>query len=151
MVRSGRQGAILLCSWISHACVGEQGSTTFHVLTMLQHHSIATLLTRARYRGSLVLIALYVHGLPVLSLTLTNHNGHRTWVRNTLRIQGTVGTNVEPGRGRDTRWLSIRFQEGQGEVEQPPFLLTPSRTNVADATNLATIHIHAIGRLVRCK
>ena len=104
MVRSDHQGVILWYLVIFHADVGEPDSTTFLVLVMLQHLSIATLPTRPRYRGSLVLIALYLLGLLVSSLTLMRGSGHRTLVRGTLRTQVHVGTNVEPGRGRDTRW-----------------------------------------------
>ena len=69
MVRSGHQGVILWYLVISHADVGKPGSTTFLVLIMLQHLSIATLPTRPRYHGSSVLSAFYIFGLPVLSLS----------------------------------------------------------------------------------
>jgi hypothetical protein len=61
-----------------------------------------------------------------------------------------VGTNVEPGRERGTRWSWIRCPVERGEGEQAPFLLTPSRINVVNVVDLGTTHIHAIGRLVRC-
>ena len=69
MMRSGHQRVILWYLVIFHADVGEQGSATFHVLIILQHLGIATLTTRSRYRGSSVLTALYLLGLPVSSLT----------------------------------------------------------------------------------
>jgi hypothetical protein len=53
------QGVILWYLVISHADVAKLGSTTFLVLIMLQHLSIATLPTRPRYHGSSVLTALY--------------------------------------------------------------------------------------------
>ena len=145
------EGGIRLSLLISHAHVVNRGSTTFHVLIMWQQRGIATLTTRARYLGSSVLTTLCLRGLPVSSLIGMRESGHRTPGPNTLRIRVAVGTNVEPGRGRDTRWLWISFQEERGEGEQPPFLLTPSRTNVADVVDLATIHAHAIGHLVRCE
>ena len=151
MVRSGHQGVILWYLVISHADVGKLGSTTFLVLIMLQHLSIATLPTRPRYRRSSVLTALYRLGLPVSSLSWTRVSGHLTLGQNTLQIQVPVGTNVEPGRGRGTRWSWTRFPVERGEGEQPPFLLTPSRTNVANVVDLGIIHVHAIGSLVRCK
>ena len=69
---------------IFHVDVGEQGSTTFRVLIILQHLGIATLTTRSRYHGSLVLTALYLLDRPILSLTLTRGSGHRTLVQGTL-------------------------------------------------------------------
>jgi len=42
MVRFGRQGAIRWYLLISHAHVGNQGSTTFHVSIMWQRLSVAT-------------------------------------------------------------------------------------------------------------
>ena len=149
MVRSDHQGVILWYLVISHADVGRPGSTTSLVLIMLQHLSIATLPTRPRYRRSSVLTALYRLGLPVSSLSWTRVSGHLTLGRNTLRIQVHVGTNVEPGRGRGTRWSWTRFPVERDEREQPPFLLTPSRTNVANVVDLGTTHVHAIGPLVR--
>ena len=151
MVRSGHQGVILWYLVISHADVGKPGSTTSHVLIMWQHLSIATLPTRPRYHRNLVLTALYRLGLPVLSLSWMRFSGHLTLGQNALRIQVPIGTNVEPGRGRGTRWSWTRFPVERGEGEQPHFLLTPSKTNVENVVDLGIIHVHAIGRLVRCK
>ena len=76
-------------------------------------------------------------------------SGHRTLVRGTLRTQVHIGTNVELERERDTRWSWTRFLVERGKGEQPPFLLTPSRTNVANVVDLGIIHVHAMGFLVR--
>jgi hypothetical protein len=150
MVRFGHQGVISWSLVIFHADVGDQGSTTLRVHIILQQFDIATLTTRPRYRGSSVLTALCVLGCPVLSLTYTRGSGQNTLGRGTLQIQVHVGTNVEAGRRRGTRWSWTRFLVEQGEGEQPPFLLTPSRTNVGNPVDLGTTHVHAIARLVRC-
>ena len=70
--------------------------------------------------------------------------------QSTLRIQLTIGTSVDLGRGRGTGWLWIRLPEERGMGEEPHFLLTPSSTSVTSAVEWATIHALAIGRLVRC-
>ena len=70
--------------------------------------------------------------------------------QSTLRIQLTIGTSVDLGRGRGTGWLWIRYSKEQGVGEELHLLLTPSSTSVASAIDLATIHEVAIGRLVRC-
>ena len=69
--------------------------------------------------------------------------------RSTLRIQLTVGTSVDQGRGRGTGWLWIRYPEERGVGEELHLLLTPSSTSAASAVDLATIHEVAIDRLVR--
>ena len=69
--------------------------------------------------------------------------------RSTLRIQLTIGTSMDQGRGRGTGWLWIRYPEERGVEEEPYLLLTPSSTSATSVVNLATIHEVAIGRLVR--
>lgn len=56
---------------------------------------------------------------------------------------------MELERERDIRWSWTRFQEELHGGEQHPFFVTPSKANVADATELAIIHVDAVGRLVR--
>ena len=74
-----------------------------------------------------MLTALYRLGLPISSHSWTRVSGHLTLGQNTLRIQVHVGTNVEPGRGRGTRWSWTRFPVERGEGEQP--LLTDPEQN----------------------
>ena len=93
---------------------------------------------------------LCTYGAPDSCLSGTLESGLHMMGRSTLRIQLTVGTSMDQGRGRGTRWLWIRYPEERGVGEEPHFLLTPSSTSVASVVDLATIHEVAIGRLVRC-
>lgn len=139
-----------LYSRIIHALVAVQGNTIFHALIWWQQQGIATWTSKARYLASLVLTSSCSHGLPVLCLSAIQESGQHTMAQSTLPIQVTGGTSVVPGRGRDTRWLWIRFPVGRGVEEQPHFLLTPSSTNVANAVDWVIIHALAVGKLARC-
>ena len=99
---------------------------------------------------SLVLTRLCTHGAPASCLSGTLESGLHMMGRSTLRIQLTVGTSVDQGRGRGIGWLWIRYPEERGVGEELYLLLTPSSTSAASAVDLATIHEVAIGRLVRC-
>ena len=87
---------------------------------------------------------------PLHTFSGTLESGLHMMGRSTLRIQLTVGTSVNQGRGRDTGWLWIRYSEERGVGEEPHLLLTPSSTSATSVVDLATIHEVAIGRLVRC-
>jgi hypothetical protein len=130
--------------------VVNQGSTTFYVLIWWQQLGIATMISRAGYLVSTVSTRLCKHGAPTSCLTGTLESGLRTMGQSTLRIQLTVGTSVDPGRGRGTGWLWIRCLEERGVGEEPHFLLSPSSTSVTSAIDWATIHALAISKLVRC-
>ena len=99
---------------------------------------------------SSVLTRLCTHGAPASCLFGTLVSGLHMIGQSTLWIQLTVGTSMDPGRGRGIGWLWIRYLEERGVVVEPHFLLTPSSTSVASAVDWATIHALAIGRLVRC-
>ena len=99
---------------------------------------------------SLVSTRLYTNGAPTLCLSRTLESGLHMMGRSTLRIQLTVGTIVDQGRGRDTGWLWIRYPEERGMGEELHLLLTPSSMSAVNVVDLATIHEVAIGRLVRC-
>ena len=98
---------------------------------------------------SSVLTRLCTHGAPASCLSGTLESGLHMMGRSTLRIQLTVGTSVDQGRGRDIGWLWIRYPEELGVGEELHLLLIPSSTSAASAVDLATTHEVAIGRLVR--
>ena len=93
---------------------------------------------------------LCTHGAPSSCLFGTLESGLHMMGQSTLRIQLTVGTSVDQGRGQGTEWLWIRYPEEQGVGEEPHLLLTPSSTSAASVVDWDTIHALAINRLVRC-
>ena len=148
--RSESRGYMWLSSKISSALMVNQGSTTFYVLIWWQQLGIATIISRAGYLMSSVSTRLCTHGAPASCLSGTLESGLHMMGQSTLRIQLTVGTSVDQGRGRGTGWLWIRYPKERGVGKEPHFLLTPSSMSVTSAVDWATIHALAIGRLVRC-
>jgi hypothetical protein len=55
---------------------------------------------------------------------------------------------MDPGRGRGTRWLWIRYLVGVGREEEHHFLPTPNSTSVASAVDLVTIHTPTVGKQI---
>ena len=92
---------------------------------------------------------LCTHGAPASCLSGTLESGLHMMGRSTLRIQLTVGTSVDQGRGRGTGWLWIRYPEELGMGEELHLLLIPTSMSAASAVDLATTHEVAVGRLVR--
>ena len=98
---------------------------------------------------SLVSTRLCTHGAPASCLSRTLESGLHMMGRSTLRIQLTIGTSVDQGRGLGIGWLWIRYPEERGVGEELHLLLTPSSTSAASAVDLATTHEVAVDRLVR--